>query len=63
MEERHLLACARYVEINPVRAGLVAAPEAWPWSSAAAHLARQDDGLARSWRRRLCRRCRSTSIR
>ena len=28
----------RYVEMNPVRAGLVATPEAWPWSSAASHL-------------------------
>ncbi len=28
----------RYVELNPVRAGLVAAPEDYPWSSAAVHL-------------------------
>ena len=38
MDERHLMACARYVEMNPVRAGLVAAPQDWRWSSAAAHL-------------------------
>ncbi len=41
----HLLACARYVELNPVRAGLVGAAADWPWSSARAHLAGRDDGL------------------
>ena len=38
---------ARYIELNPVRAGLVATPEEYPWSSAAAHLTGDDDGLAR----------------
>jgi putative transposase len=38
MDEAHLLACVRYVELNPVRAGLVARPEQWRWSSARAHL-------------------------
>lgn len=47
MDEAHLLACARYVELNPVRAGLVARAEDWPWSSARAHLSGQDDGLVR----------------
>ena len=28
----------RYIELNPVRAGLVSAPEDYPWSSAAVHL-------------------------
>ncbi|RZA06331.1 MAG: transposase, partial [Proteobacteria bacterium] len=41
--ERHLLACMRYIEMTPVGAGLCAAPEQWPWSSAAHHL-----GLART---------------
>jgi len=45
MDERHLLAAARYVELNPVRAGLAADPGAYPWSSAAAHLQGRDDGL------------------
>ncbi|MFT7775128.1 REP-associated tyrosine transposase [Roseateles sp.] len=36
--ERHLLACMRYIESNPVRAGLCAEPDQWPWSSAAHHL-------------------------
>ena len=40
-----MIAGARYVEQNPVRAGLVERPEAWPWSSARAHLARTDDDL------------------
>lgn len=31
--DRYLLACCRYVEMNPVRAGLVRAPEDYPWSS------------------------------
>ena len=29
----YLLACHRYIELNPVRAGLVPRPEDWPWSS------------------------------
>jgi len=45
MDEPHLLACARYVELNPVRAGLAARAEDWPWSSARAHLAGRDDRL------------------
>jgi len=39
LDERYLLAATRYVELNPVRAGMVADPEAYPWSSAAAHIA------------------------
>jgi putative transposase len=51
MDERHLLACGRYVELNPVRAGLVARAEDWPWSSARAHLCGEEDGLTggRCW--------------
>lgn len=45
MDEAYLHACVRYVELNPVRAGLVARPEDWPWSSARAHLGRSLDGL------------------
>jgi len=44
LEGAHLAAAARYVELNPVRAGLAARPEDWPWSSARAHLAGRDDG-------------------
>lgn len=45
MDERHLLACARYVELNPVRAGLVRAAADWRWSSARAHLGLGSDGI------------------
>ncbi len=31
--DAHLLSVLRYVERNPLRAGLVARAEAWPWSS------------------------------
>jgi putative transposase len=47
MDEPYLLAAARYVELNPVRAGLVAAADAWPWSSATAHLSGQDGRLVK----------------
>jgi putative transposase len=47
MDEAHLLAAVRYVELNPVRAGLVRRAEGWPWSSATAHLAGADDALVR----------------
>ena len=45
MDEPYLLAAARYVELNPVRAGLVANAADWPWSSARAHLSGRDDRL------------------
>ncbi|MDJ0780118.1 MAG: transposase [Gammaproteobacteria bacterium] len=31
--ERYFLACSRYIELNPVAAGMVENPEAYPWSS------------------------------
>jgi hypothetical protein len=31
--ERHLAEACRYVDINPVRAGLCGHPADWPWSS------------------------------
>jgi putative transposase len=31
--ERYFMECMRYIELNPVRAGLVALPEQYPWSS------------------------------
>ena len=46
MDDAYLLAAARYVEINPVKARLTEVPEAWPWSSAAAHIAGRDDAVA-----------------
>jgi putative transposase len=47
LDPAHLHSCARYIERNPVRAGIVGAPEDWPHSSARAHLLRQDDILVR----------------
>jgi hypothetical protein len=31
--DRHLFGAIRYVALNPVRAGICAAPEGWEWSS------------------------------
>jgi putative transposase len=43
MDERHALAAVRYVELNPVRAGLCQSPEQWAWSSVHSHLGRHVD--------------------
>ena len=45
MDQNHLLAAVRYVELNPVRARLCNNPQDWPWSSAGAHLNNKDDSL------------------
>lgn len=45
MDDSHLMAAARYVENNPVAAGLVGSAGEWPWSSARAHLGLGGDGL------------------
>lgn len=45
MDEQHLLTAARYIEMNPVAAGLVENPGEYPWSSARAHLTGKADGL------------------
>ncbi len=37
LDEAHLWTAIRYVELNPVRAGLTTRAEDWPWSSARAH--------------------------
>ena len=48
MDKAWLLAAARHVELNPVRARLVKRARLWPWSSARAHLAGRDDALVRT---------------
>ena len=62
LDEPYLVAAARYVELNPVRAGLAIAPSEYRWSSARAHLKGEDDCLVRvaplleiagNWRRLL----------
>ena len=45
MDETYLVAAVRYVELNPVRAGLCAHPRDWPWSSVHAHEQGTDDGV------------------
>lgn len=45
LDESHLWAAVRYVECNPVRAGLVARAEEYAWSSAAAHCGLRTDGV------------------
>lgn len=45
LDEPHLWAAVRHVERNPVRAGLVARAEEWPWSSARAHVVGSADRL------------------
>jgi REP element-mobilizing transposase RayT len=50
-EERHLLGVARYIPLNPVRAGIVADPADYEWSSfrATAGLARRPRLLTVDW--------------
>src|SRR5262249_58272690 len=38
LDEPYLPTAVRYVELNPVRAGLINAPSPYQWSSAAAHV-------------------------
>ncbi len=47
MEEKYLLACTKYVELNPVRARLVKKPEGWNWSRAGPHMQGKDDILVK----------------
>jgi putative transposase len=35
--EAHWFSCLRYIELNPVRAGMVATPDGYPWSSYGTH--------------------------
>ncbi len=64
LDEKHLMSAARYVELNPVAAGIVEEPGEYDWSSARFHLGkRKADALvedrslsgtlsgARQWRR------------
>jgi putative transposase len=62
LDEDHLSVALRYVERNPIRAGLAEFVDRYPWSSAAAHLTGrdpknildmrfwQDRGAAEDWR-------------
>ncbi|BBD08495.1 transposase [Desulfovibrio ferrophilus] len=48
MDEPYLIAAARYVELNPVEAGMVKTPADYRWSSARAHLAAKDDQFVKA---------------
>ena len=47
MDEQHLITTARYIELNPVNAGIVTKPEDYKWSSAQAHLQGGNDILVK----------------
>jgi putative transposase len=47
MDETHLLMAVRYVELNPVRAGISLEAQDYQWSSAVAHLNKVDDELVK----------------
>ena len=65
LDERHMVAAMRYLEQNPVRAGVVRKPWRYKWSSALAHVGGKDvsdlldlqpwrrDWSERAWRRML----------
>jgi putative transposase len=43
--QSYLLTCYRYIELNPVRAAMVAAPEDYPWTSYLANAMGASDAL------------------
>lgn len=47
MDEAYLLAAARYIEMNPVRAKLTPGPYVYKWSSAKSHAEGTDDILVK----------------
>lgn len=46
--DRYLLACQRYIELNPVRSGMVAGPGEYPYSSYGHYALGQEDPLLTS---------------
>ena len=45
MDERYLLRCQRYIELNPVRAGITVDPAGHPWSSPPGNILSPTDPL------------------
>ncbi|MDY7577843.1 transposase [Herbaspirillum sp. RTI4] len=41
--DAYLLLCSRYIELNPVRSGVVVTPEQYPWSSYLHHVGARPD--------------------
>jgi putative transposase len=48
LDEHYLLIATRYIELDPVRAGMVTTPENYPYSSTAAHISGRDDFLVKA---------------
>jgi putative transposase len=48
--ERYFLACSRYIELNPVRAGMVNSPQDYPWSSYRHNAQGKHDSLLKTHR-------------
>ena len=44
-DEQYLVACMRYIELNPVRADMVSSPSEYPWSSYQSNALGHDDSL------------------
>ena len=49
--EKYLYACGLYIEMNPVKAGMVSKAEDWPHSSAKHYFLGQGDGLVDNYHR------------
>ena len=47
MDERYLIATAKYIELNPIKVGMVTRAVDYRWSSARAHLQGEDDILVK----------------
>jgi putative transposase len=71
MDDAHLLMAVRYIELNPVRAGICSRAEDWRWSSVHAHQSNRPDALVTTppmlerisdWRRYLSQECPSDSL-
>ncbi len=45
LDQRHAYAAVRYIENNPVRAGIVRKPHRYKWSSAYSHVTQKRDGI------------------
>jgi len=45
LDEKHLWLCLRYIEQNPINAGIVARAQDYIWSSAACHCGMRDDSV------------------
>ena len=47
--EKYLYACGLYIEMNPVKAGLVLKPEEWEYSSSRYYFLGEEDGLIENY--------------